>query len=418
MNGFSPVMKRPVIGRWKRLAFVLAACVLFALLLELALHGLSAAIPKVHLALARHPSWVWDKQLEWRGDALYADHDRKGFRNRAVPDEIDVIAMGDSQTYGIGVERDEAWPAQLSEAGGLSAYNMAFGGWGPVHCLVLFPEALSLEPRVVVVAFYSGNDLYDAYRLAYAREPLADLRTTDSRTREEIRRAESESPIEGEINRTVGSAASGGFREYLAEHSTIFGLLRTVRRSGDNKRTEESEKSAQWATIRQAALDRPDREFAFESDDLRTVFTPKYRRVGLNVHDPRIAEGERIAFEAIKRMEQSAHKAGVRFFVLRIPTKELVFEPLVGAGSGVAPEEYRLLVEDEQTFWAEADEFFRQYGIRQIDSIPFLRQCLERGVSPYKMTRNGHPNAAGHRAIADSVLDALRKAGLANSDSM
>ena len=44
---------------------------------------------------------------------------------------------------------------------------MASGGWGPVQYLYMAEKALAFRPRVLVVAFYSGNDAFDAVKVAY-----------------------------------------------------------------------------------------------------------------------------------------------------------------------------------------------------------------------------------------------------------
>ena len=57
--------------------------------------------------LVRHPS---------RGFAIApgdAGHDAWGFRNARIPERVDVIAIGDSQTYGVSAAEDEIWPAWL-----------------------------------------------------------------------------------------------------------------------------------------------------------------------------------------------------------------------------------------------------------------------------------------------------------------
>src|SRR5262245_47441025 len=91
------------------------------------------------------------------------EHDAKGFRNPRVPARVPIVALGDSNTYGWGVKPDEAWPRRLQRLASQDVYSMAYGGFGPVHLLSLFDEALALKPRLIIVSFYSGNDLYDSY---------------------------------------------------------------------------------------------------------------------------------------------------------------------------------------------------------------------------------------------------------------
>src|SRR5712691_4438681 len=75
--------------------------------------------------------------------APYAQgHDANGFRNDTVPQRVDIVTLGDSQTWGVNVERQDAWPQQLAKISGRSTYNMGLGGSGPVQYHVLTAQAL------------------------------------------------------------------------------------------------------------------------------------------------------------------------------------------------------------------------------------------------------------------------------------
>lgn len=104
-------------------------------------------------------------------------HDANGFRNPSVPSEANIVAIGDSQTWGINVRREETWPYVLADLSGQRVYSMAMGGYGPVEYWVLTGDALAqFTPDVTVVSFYFGNDLYDAYESIYLRDTFAQFR--------------------------------------------------------------------------------------------------------------------------------------------------------------------------------------------------------------------------------------------------
>src|SRR5882672_6569628 len=108
---------------------------------------------------------VSDPELGMRIKPNTPGHDANGFRNASVPAQVDVVALGDSQTWGVNVQSADAWPQQLAKLSQGSVYNMSVGGYGPVQYWRLTEKALAFSPNVIVVGLYFGNDLYDAYSL-------------------------------------------------------------------------------------------------------------------------------------------------------------------------------------------------------------------------------------------------------------
>ncbi len=58
-------------------------------------------------------------------------HDDWGFRNPIVPGNVQIVAIGDSQTYGTSAPASKSWPARLGRLSMMTVYNMAVGGYGP-----------------------------------------------------------------------------------------------------------------------------------------------------------------------------------------------------------------------------------------------------------------------------------------------
>ena len=89
--------------------------------------------------------------------------DDEGFRNARVRERIDVAALGDSFTDAMTLAVDEAWPTLLERRTGLAVQNYGTAGFGPQQeLLVLKDYAARHHPRVVVLAYFAGNDLFDA----------------------------------------------------------------------------------------------------------------------------------------------------------------------------------------------------------------------------------------------------------------
>ena len=60
-------------------------------------------------------------------------YDSWGFRNKAVPADVKIMAIGDSVTYSILTTASDSWPAKLQKLTGQDVYNLSLGGYGPVQ---------------------------------------------------------------------------------------------------------------------------------------------------------------------------------------------------------------------------------------------------------------------------------------------
>ena len=134
----------------------------------------------LHPSRAVHePHTIENNRLGHRPNPKLPGHDSNGFRNVSVPKEAKIVALGDSQTYGAGVEPTDAWLRQLEYLMKKPVYRMAYGGYGPAHSLILWEEAASLNPDIYLEAFYSGNDLYDSFKLVYSQGKLPELKAAN-----------------------------------------------------------------------------------------------------------------------------------------------------------------------------------------------------------------------------------------------
>lgn len=94
--------------------------------------------------------------------------DAHGFRN-ALPEQsrYDVVALGDSFTRASGVAAP--WPQKLAESAGIEVLNLGEVGAGPQQELELLQQyGLAARPQWVILAYFEGNDLYDAGSYAQA----------------------------------------------------------------------------------------------------------------------------------------------------------------------------------------------------------------------------------------------------------
>ena len=168
----------------------------------LVLLGLAIALVLVELLMRTFPNWVppevrvnppvrrvkahidetYDLRLSdgdlyhyMRGDILPVSSDQdqivahvhmitdaNGFRNSPLEkDTYGIVALGDSFTRASGVP--SPWPQLLAEYTGMDVLSLADVGFGPQDELkVLRQYGLRKQPQWVIMAYFEGNDLYDA----------------------------------------------------------------------------------------------------------------------------------------------------------------------------------------------------------------------------------------------------------------
>jgi hypothetical protein len=397
--------------RSRRLLFALLTALCAALLAELLLFAAERASPRVEALLRGASRVVPDARLGQRPNPALPEHDAAGWRNAVRPARAFAVAIGDSQTYGDEVAREDAWPQRLAELSGRAVYNLALGGYGPVEYERLLPEALALEPELVLVGLYAGNDFADAYLSAYPRALAPELRSGDA---ELVRRAE-ELDARGELKEAWERtrAARKGWRhpalaralERLGESSRLAALASATARAASAAPARRDDFGAgDFPELRErAARAGDDLLLPFAAGELSTVFTPAARVAVIDTGDPRVEEGLRITLEAIARMA-AACAGRCRLAVVAIPSKELVFsQQMFGRGAGT-PKAYAELALREALIWERVRRALADAGVPLVDTLPALRALVASGRNPYRGDWNGHPIAAGNQAIAEAVL--------------
>ncbi|HYW71762.1 MAG TPA: SGNH/GDSL hydrolase family protein, partial [Pyrinomonadaceae bacterium] len=329
--------------------------------------------------------------------------DSNGFRNAAVRPQVDVVAIGDSQTWGVNVQSADAWPQQVERLTGRPIYNMSVGGYGPVQYWRLTDKAFGLSPKVIVVGLYFGNDLYDAYALTYANDKYADLRGPGSNAdlKVDTVRARSTSFWDEEKNfhNSYGRHSISGLSFWLREHSAIGRLLN---RSGfwPGATDVDYEIDKAWAEAY------PNHGTFCDAPNIRTVFTTAYRLTALDLNEPRISEGLRISKLALGRIKEQVGGAKLKLVVLLIPTKESVYAEVM-TRQGKSNGAYAQLVTMEQQARQEIQSWCTAQQVNCVDALPDMQKAIAEQIPIYPSTTESHPNAAGYRIMARKVIDEM-----------
>ena len=410
----------------KKAVFTLIMLVLMLIFSECLLRIAARISPQINQMLlpsaekSRPLRQIPDDVLGHRPNPDFPEHDTNGFRNKTSLSQADIVALGDSQTYGTSVKRHQAWPQQMGTLSDHSAYNMAYGGYGSVQGLILMEnQALAMLPRHIIFMMYDGNDVFDGYRAVYGQNLYDSLKTTDPTVQETLDIAEQAKPLFSKIKEETASlwgspakkkeSSSKPKKSWTAVKELklfqlFFSLERTIQSAFPKKHKSIPIKLSQQSR---------DPNFVsfeyFTCRDFRTTFTPRYRQLGMNLEDPRIREGLRVTLEAIGQMQQRADEHSVDFLVLLLPTKERCFYHLYDQYDGTPSEALQSTVKLNNEIRKRTIEYLQQHEIAYIDTLPILKRCFEQKRQPFFENADGHLNIVGHKAIAEAVYEYIDK---------
>lgn len=92
----------------------------------------------------------------------------EGFRDAIVLEGHKIIALGDSFTFGWGIDRDRTWVELLERSIGVPVYNMGIHDSSPKQEFLLLEhvidsQKLDLRGGLLLWMIFEGNDLEDSY---------------------------------------------------------------------------------------------------------------------------------------------------------------------------------------------------------------------------------------------------------------
>jgi lysophospholipase L1-like esterase len=294
-------------------------------------------------------------------------HDANGFRNASVPAQTDILAVGDSFTYGYNAPRSSSWPGHL--------------------------------PKTVVMAIFLGNDITDAYNLAQSRTHWHAWRIT-------ARPAGSKTALDELADHEWAEQESKRFaaplRDWLSLHSMTYSVLRT---------TVLTPLAAMRASKQVAAADPNDKMpwLDAQTPTQSTIFNGRQRLMALDPAQTETQEGLQITERALQAMQAQATAQGYRLVVAFIPTKERAHcQRLLSAGVTLPPTHARLCeVEPQVTQWLMAAA--AAAGITTVDTSAALIDAVMAKRVLYLKNEDAHPNADGYEVIAGEIARALKR---------
>src|SRR5262245_10658716 len=317
--------------------------------------------------------------------------DAWGFRNAKVPDTVEIVAIGDSHTYGNTATMVDSWPYGLARLSGRSVYNMGLGGYGPNQYFHLFmTKALALKPRQIIVGLYIGDDFENAFLITYGLEHWAYLR------------AHSPEQVNFDIWETARTESwHKQIRVWLSRNSVVYQVLfhgpLLGRFQGEFQFRNADRVSAPVTTL------------SIPEKKILEAFRPEAMLRVLDQDSPAVREGMRITFKLLAEMNRISRENGVGFLVVVIPSKEMVFADYLEHNREVhLSDVIDKLLANERLARERTFSIFKDSGIPYVDTLPALHRSV--GQEIYARTASDmHPNGNGYRVIAEAVLEALRR---------
>jgi hypothetical protein len=269
-------------------------------------------------------------------------------RGERTAPEAFLLTVGDSFSWGHGVENEDTYTARLARKWGMPAANLAFSAYGTVQSLQMLQRSLDLRPRLVVYGFIADHMKRNVSPCAPAYGPLC-LPVSYMGT--------------GEHGAPVLRRPDPGLFAVNRRFWDEFFFAKAI-----GPRQMRAAAEAEW--IRFTRTPRPE-----APDDSITR--------------------ERVLMSLIGGMSDAAEKVGAKLLVLNIPYFERVPTRPVPVPLKNA---LTRLLRPNIVFLDLGPAVERHYSS---PSAPLLR-----------FERDRHPNSAAHALMADAIDASLRERGL------
>ncbi|PWT85605.1 MAG: hypothetical protein C5B58_02810 [Acidobacteria bacterium] len=249
---------------------------------------------------------------------------------------------------------------------------------------LLESKAVKLKPSIVIVGFYFGNDLADAFARVYSKDYFKQFRTSEFA-------ANSDNEGIGQIVSDNGGIL-GSVRYTLSRHSVLYRSAMLA--FGDSLRfTEMKYTNSPDITV-----------FDAPSLGIRTGFTPIAISSVLNLNDPTIREGLRLTLDLFEQMKGFCDARAIRFYVVLLPTKESVFSRYIDSADFQLPNQAAIhaVIESEGQVKNLMTGYFKEHDIDFIDVAKPLAAAVG-SQQIYPENADVHPNKYGYQIIAKTI---------------
>lgn len=281
-----------------------------------------------------------------------------GFRDDGVSDVAPIVAVGDSFTWGDGIDNDKTWVERLEAESGRDVVNLGMSGYGSQQILRLLQTyGLPFKPRLILWAFFP-NDFNDAGHFAWREET-------------------------GRLAKQVPKPKP--WTEVLDRDLRIYSVAYT------------------WLV---SPFDEPDENEEYE----RLYYTDKFLNLSfvlrsywgerLDPTDKYTGPGLVYTQQALAEAQAAASQLNAEIVVLLLPSKEQVYWPIVSTLADNAADYKVNWPHEEVKAWCEAN------GVRYLDLTPAFSTRAAQGEQLYYRF-DAHWNEAGHELAAQTIRQYL-----------
>lgn len=285
-------------------------------------------------------------------------HNSWGYRGPEITKErvegrFRIFALGDSFTYGVGVQDDETFSARLEQMDPtLELINAGVNGYGTSQeLLVLRDEALAFQPDLVLVGFF-WNDAANTYLRGFPDFELenGEIRFTPQKEPE-----------------TPQATAAPPARRSLLRHSYAYRFL---------------------------------------SDRIKMVRFHAKLALGVAIEDTRLGSDQQdpaweLTLALLGELDRLAREGGANTLLVLIPDQVQVQKDWVI--TGLQPADYD--VQERLHEWAAGS------GVAVLDLLPGLAAEYARDPTPLYYRKDRHLNARGHAVAARLIYEELDRRG-------
>ncbi len=341
---------------------------------------------------SRSANILYDDKLSYKMDpSSLEDIDSNGFRNPGLLEKVDIVVLGDSQTFGYNVSSENSWPQQLASIANRSVYNFGVGGYGSLQYHYLMDEAIELNPDHIILGLYLVNDLNDTCALIrdmdywdrWANEQGYDAQLCS--TYSDPTSSPGQSNIFSLIHSTVNQTAIGSLTTYVWNRASAKLAIACGKKSDSDSLVINMKLNK--TKINSSKIDKHERYTDLTKEDISLSFE--------------------ITKKIIKNATERSKLNDIHFGVVFIPSKERVFFDYLTKKGRQLPKNYHKLIFNENTLVDRYSSFFEKIEIKFVDAKPYVEKELYKSGAVYPYTGDDHPLEIGYKAYAQAVYEKI-----------